>query len=218
MADTSELMRAERQAFIELLETLTPDEWAAQSLCSAWTVQDVAAHVAWSPVVRPGQAVRELVRSGLRINKMNADAARRWSQRGPAAILQQMRSNMQTGATPVGTGPELGLADAVIHQLDIRRPLGRPRKIPEEAFVAVADLQTGLRWPSTIVVGGSVRKRLEGIRLVADDTSWTFGDGEEVCGSREALILMLTGRPVHQGELTGPGLSRLRAQGLRMTS
>lgn len=63
----------------------------------------------------------------------------------------------------------------------------------------MADLQVSVRWPSTIEVGGSVRRRVRGVRLVADDTSWTFGDGDDVRGSREALLLMLTNRPVRQG-------------------
>jgi uncharacterized protein (TIGR03083 family) len=209
MADLGELLQAERQAFIELLETLTADEWAVPSLCAGWTVQDVAAHVAWMPALSAGQAVREMARSGFRINAMIAETALRWSARGPAAILEQLRTITRTGAVPVGTSPQIGLADAVIHQLDIRRPLSRPRPVPQAAFTAVADLQVSVRWPKTIVVGGSVRRRLRGVRLEADDIPWAFGDGEQVRGSREALLLLLTNRPVAQGELAGPGVARL---------
>jgi uncharacterized protein (TIGR03083 family) len=209
MADIGELLRAERQALIELLETLSADEWAVPSLCAGWTVQDVAAHVAWMPALSAGQAVRELARSGFRINAMIAATALRWAARGPAAILEQLRTITRTGAVPVGTSPQIGLADPVIHQLDIRRPLRRPRPIPQDAFTAVADLQVRVRWPSTMVVGGSVRRRVRGVRLVAEDTSWSFGDGEDVRGSREALLLLLTNRPVGQGELAGPGVARL---------
>jgi uncharacterized protein (TIGR03083 family) len=41
-----ELTATERLAFVDLLEGLTPEQWATPSLCSAWTVQEVAAHVA----------------------------------------------------------------------------------------------------------------------------------------------------------------------------
>ncbi|MGZ8750310.1 MAG: maleylpyruvate isomerase family mycothiol-dependent enzyme, partial [Pseudonocardia sp.] len=54
-------------------------------------------------------------------------------------------------------------------------------------------------------VGGSVQRRIHGLRLVADDLDWSWGQGPEVHGSAEALILMLTGRPVGAEELTGPG-------------
>lgn len=62
MNEIAELLRAERLTLIELLETLTEDEWATQSLCEFWTVQDVAAHVAWMPALSPTQAARELAR------------------------------------------------------------------------------------------------------------------------------------------------------------
>jgi uncharacterized protein (TIGR03083 family) len=209
MDEIAELLRAERLALIELLETLAPDEWAAPSLCGGWTVQDVAAHVAWMPALSPAQAARELARRGFRINAMIAQTAHRWSARGTGAILEQLHTTMRTGALPVGASPRIGLADAVIHQLDIRRPLARPRPIAEAAFVAVAELQLSVRWPSTIVVGGSARRRVRGMRLVAEDSRWTFGEGAEVRGSREALLLMLTNRPFRQGELVGPGVARL---------
>ena len=210
MADIAELLRAERLALIELLETLKADEWTVPSLCGGWTVQDVAAHIAWMPALSAKRAALELARRGFRINTMIAETAHIWSAQGPDAILEQLRVTMRTGAVPVGTSSLIGLADAVIHQLDIRRPLARPRPIPEAAFTAVADLQVSVRWPSTVVVGGSVRRRIRGVRLVADDNGWTFGAGAEVRGSPEAILLMLSNRPLRQGELTGPGSERLR--------
>ena len=74
----------------------------------------------------------------------------------------------------------------------------------------MADFQVRVRWPSTMVVGGSVRRRIRGVRILSDDESWSHGSGEEVRGSPEALLLMLTGRPVGEDELTGPGARRLR--------
>ena len=209
VADIGQLIRTERRALIELLESLTPDQWAAPSLCTGWTVQDIAAHIAWMPALPAGQAVRELARSRLRINRMIGDTAIRWSNRGTSAILEQLLRNVETGATPLGASPVIGLADAVIHQLDIRRPLDRPRPTPKDAFIAVAELQARLRWPSSVVIGGSVHRRIQGVRLVADDLDWSYGAGDEVHGSSEALLLMLTNRPIGEDELTGRGVSRL---------
>ena len=39
-----ELARDERLAFADFLAGLTPEQWAAPSLCAGWTVRDVAAH------------------------------------------------------------------------------------------------------------------------------------------------------------------------------
>ncbi len=178
--DVADLVRTERLALVDLLETLTDSEWETQSLCSAWRVQDVAAHLAWAPALPILAGLPALVRAGFRVNRFIADSAVRWSSRGRPAILEQLRSNAATGVRPTGMPPAAALSDALVHGLDIRRPLG-----------------------------GSVRRRLRGLRLVAVDTGWSHGRGDEVRGGREALLLALHGRPVRPGELTGPGASRL---------
>ena len=214
MGEVSELIRSERLALIDLLETLTPGEWATPSLCSAWTVQDVAAHLAWAPALPMPRATVELVRSGFRINAMIADSAVRWSGRGTAAILDQLRTNAADGAKPFGMPEESALADAVAHALDIRRPLDRPRPIPQEAFAHAAHFFVGpsSRWPLSVVVGGGARERIDGLHLGADDLDWSYGQGQEVHGSAEALMLLLTGRVVEPDEFSGPGSAQLRAR------
>ncbi len=212
MTDVWALIRSERLALIDYVETLTPEEWATPSLCRGWTVQDVAAHLAWAPAVSATEALAELLRAGFRPNKFNADSAVRWSRRGTAAILDQLRTNAANGAKPLGVPRDAALVDAVVHSLDIRRPLGQPRSIPQEAFGPAADFCVGTRWPASVMVGGSVRRRIEGLRLVAEGLDWSWGDGPEVRASGEALILVLTGRPVATDELNGPGAAILYAR------
>ena len=204
MTALPELVRAERVAFLGLLETLTPQEWACPSLCAAWTVQEVAAHLAVASIEPPWHTLA-LVARFRSLNRANAEAARVWARRGPGAILTQLRANAADGARPFGVSPVLALADAVVHGLDVRRPLGRYRAVPPEAFVRVADTTLALRGPLTVVVGGSPRERVRGVRLVAEGIDWRHGEGPEVRGSPEALILLLNGRPVGRDELSGPG-------------
>jgi len=211
MGELSGLVRSERLALIEFLETLTPDEWAVPSLCSGWTVQDVAAHLAWAPALRPLEAMLGLVRGGFRLNRVNADHARLWSSRGREAILEQLRVNAAKGLRPPGTPEGAALADAVCHFVDIRRPLGKSGPVNEEAFPVVADFFAGLRWPLTITIGGNARM-VQGLRLVADDVDWSHGTGPEVHGRAESLLMLLAGRPVGADELTGPGADALYAR------
>lgn len=42
---TWETIADERRALADQLDGLTPEQWATPSLCSAWTVHDVAAHL-----------------------------------------------------------------------------------------------------------------------------------------------------------------------------
>lgn len=211
MTDVANLIRQERVALIDLLRTLGPDEWATPSLCTGWTVQDVAAHLAWAPASGVRETTLALVRGGFRLNKINAELAVNWSRRGPAAILDQLAVNAASGAKPPGVPADAALVDAVVHALDIRRPLDEPRPVPREAFERAADFCLRLRRPLSILTG-SARERAAGLRLVAQDSAWSHGQGPEVRGSADALILVLTGRPVGSDELTGPGADRLSAR------
>jgi uncharacterized protein (TIGR03083 family) len=213
MTDIKELIRTERQALVEFLETLTPEEWATQSLCGEWTVQDVAAHLAVASSMSAPAVMGSFVRSGFRINRSNAENARIWAQRGTDAILEQLRTVTANDAKPIGVPPRAPLADVLVHGLDIRRPLGKAGlPLDPEAFVLAADWTAGLRWPSTVLIGGSVRERIAGVRLVADDVEWSYGDGPEAHGSAETMLMLLYGRPIGPTELTGHGAQTIYAR------
>jgi uncharacterized protein (TIGR03083 family) len=212
MADLGGIIRSERLALIDFLDSLSPDEWATPSLCDGWTVQDVAAHLAVAPSAAPHAAFVALARGGFRLNRMIADMAVRYASRGPGPILDQLRINAETGAQPFGLPKQAPLTDALVHGLDIRRPLGASRVVTGEAFAPAADWLAGQRWPLTVPLGGKVRKTVAGLRLVAGDVGWSHGEGPEVRCSAEAILLLLTGRAVGRTELTGPGAAELHSR------
>jgi uncharacterized protein (TIGR03083 family) len=208
MSETStlpDLTRAHREGFIETLEALGPDEWLRPSMCAEWRVVDVAAHLAWAPVLGAGAGAVAMARYGFSMNRMIARSAIEWSSRGHEAILDQLRDNARSGARPVGMPPVAALADAVMHGLDVRRPLGLPGQVPPTSLAPLADFTLGTPWPMNAVVGGSARRRVAGVRLVATDVAWGHGEGPELRGSAEALLLLLFGRRPEPGELGGPG-------------
>jgi uncharacterized protein (TIGR03083 family) len=211
-AAVRDLTHAHRQDFVDTLETLTPEQWQAPSLCSEWRVVDVAAHLAWAPVLGAGAGAAATVRHGFSMNRMIARSAVGWSDRGRDAILARLRDNARTGAAPIGMPPVAALADAVVHGMDVRRPLGLPSRVPVEALGPLAGFALGTPWPLNAVVGGSARRRVAGVRLVATDTDWTHGSGPDVLASVETLLLLLYGRPVARSELTGPGAPGLFAR------
>ncbi len=94
------------------------------------------------------------------------------------------------------------MTDNMIHQQDIRRPLGMPRRIPSERLRTALDFA---RYAPTI--RGAWRAR--GVRLVADDLAWSHGRGPEVRGSGEALLMMMGGRRAALDDLSGPGQPKL---------
>jgi uncharacterized protein (TIGR03083 family) len=113
------------------------------------------------------------------------------------------RHNIRKGIARV-IKPDEGLVDHLIHHQDVRRPLARPRVMPEDRLVAALRVIPGLAG----FVGA--KKRVAGLRLVATDIGWSHGDGPEVTGAGEAILLAASGRPVACAELEGEGLDRLR--------
>ena len=75
----------ERQALLELLETLTPEQWNAPSLCAGWRVRDVVAHMVSETRMTVAQVGWGLITSGFRINNYIAKDARR---RGAAPVTK----------------------------------------------------------------------------------------------------------------------------------
>jgi hypothetical protein len=103
--------------------------------------------------------------------------------------------------------PQESLVDHIVHQQDMRRPLGLPRKVPAERLLAALGVVTV--YPG---VGGAAgaKNRARGLRLAATDVNWSYGKGPGVRGTGEALLLALTGRPIMLDELTGDGVPALR--------
>lgn len=54
------------------------------------------------------------------------------------------------------------------------------------------------------------KKNARGLKPVATDSDWTAGNGPQVSGPGEALLMAVAGRPHAFGELRGEGLPTLR--------
>ena len=95
------------------------------------------------------------------------------------------------------------LGEVVVHGDDIRRPLGISHHTPEAALAIVAD-----SWKKTNILIGT-KKRIAGLRLKATDATWAYGDGPEIEGPFQSLVLAMTGRTQVLGDLSGAGVSVL---------
>lgn len=187
----------ERDALADILDTLEAEQWRAQSLCEAWTVRDVAAHVAWQDVRLP-QAVIPLLRARFRPDVMIRDTAIRapWS---PQQIIGRIRALRGRRAKPPFVSDLEPLIDILVHTQDICLPLGIEQQPAHEAVL--------LALPRVIELNegrGRLRAPLRGVRLVATDADWTHGEGEkEVQGPLAYLLLTLAGREAAHARLSG---------------
>lgn len=202
-----ELMDSERLALTEFAAGLTADEFEVQSLCAAWRVRDVLAHVAWGSTHPPLKTVVAVVRGGFRANAVNAKLSRQWGDLPTDQIVAHLRGAVGARTRTPGTRPVDVLADLLVHDLDLRVPLGRPRPPPVPAYRLALQRYVAMGWPLSMAFGRNPKATARGFRLVAEDIGWSHGEGPDVTGRSTALLLALTGRPVDGGEFAGEGAS-----------
>lgn len=205
--DTFAEIAEERRAMADLLSRLTPEQRSTQSLCSQWSVHDVAAHLVTPLEVSiPKFMVAMLICRGS-FDRANLRLTREQAARPFAEIVNLLRSKADTRFTPPGAGPEAPLTDVLVHGLDITWPLGLTRPIPGER------LEKALTFLTSPAARGLVPKgALNGLRIVAEDVDWAHGDGPTVSGTAEALLLALTGRAPALRHLNGDGMATLRSR------
>jgi uncharacterized protein (TIGR03083 family) len=188
----------EREDFAELLAGLSPEQWEQPSLCEHWRVRDVVAHVLSFEELGRWEVVRRFVKGGLLTNRVNAIGVAEYAKRTPEQLTELMRASIPPRGFTTGFGGMIALVDGMIHQQDIRRPLGISRVIPPQRLQRV--LKLALRAPA---LRGAWRAR--GVRLVATDVDWSHGKGPEVSGPGEALLMAMAARPDALNQLAGPG-------------
>ncbi|GAA3713858.1 maleylpyruvate isomerase family mycothiol-dependent enzyme [Microlunatus aurantiacus] len=201
--DLMPLAEEERADLLALLRELTPAQWEAQSLCTEWRIRDVATHVVSYDELSKAATVATFVRGGLRIGKVNDIALSRYRGLDPAGIIDLVARNQRPNGLPSGFMGGIALTDGTIHHQDIRRALGLPRVIPEHRLVSVLSFWLGA---PTLPSKGNAK----GLRLVATDVDWTAGDGPEVTGPGEAILMAAAGRTEALDDLSGDGLVMLR--------
>jgi uncharacterized protein (TIGR03083 family) len=194
--------RAERADLASFLQSLSPEQWEAPSLCERWRVRDVAAHVLSYDELGPAGLLRRAVKGRLLLDRVNAVGVADYSRRSPEELVALAQAHVEPSGLPAAFGGMIALLDGMIHQQDMRRPLGMPRHIPPDRLRAA--LQCALFAPA---VRGVWRAR--GVRLVATDLDWSAGRGPEVRGPGEALLMVMAARRGVVSELSGPGQPKL---------
>jgi uncharacterized protein (TIGR03083 family) len=198
-----DLIRTERLSLADLLESLDDEQWRTRSLCAEWTVHDVAAHLLMTPVgqPRPWAMTKALVRARGHLWTAGRDVAIAYGRRPHAELVSGLRAHAASRTKPVFVADANILLDLLVHGQDIAVPLGVHRAIPPAAGRVGLDRVWSMGWPF------HARRRLEGVRLCAEDGSWEAGAGPEVVGPAAALLLLATERTAAALPLlAGPGL------------
>ena len=176
----------ERAWMADFLESLPEEDWDRPSLCDAWTVRDVGAHLTFAQ-----STLREVlgpaVRAGFRYDVFVRDSARR-SPLTHEEIVAKIRSFIGSRRRVSFITDLEPLIDILVHNQDISRPLGVEHRMPPDAAAAAAD---------RIIATPAMLRRWKlprGVRLAATDTDWSYGDGDDVRAPMESHLMFLTGR------------------------
>lgn len=176
----------QRADLADLLTGLTLDSWDTPSLCSGWSVRDVAAHLTHLHAgARPMMVAA--VRSGFRFNAM-MDQLVAADDRTPDELIVALRAMVGSRRRPPGRTPLDPLMDVVVHGQDIAVPLGIDRPLPASAAVTVANHLWRMRFPVNPSRG------LAGYRLIAEDADFAVGSGARLRAPIRDLVLVLSGR------------------------
>jgi uncharacterized protein (TIGR03083 family) len=202
--DLFPLIADERRGLADLLEGLDDEQLATASLCAGWTVQTVGGHLTagWNVSI-PRFAFAMVRHRGF--DGANDEMAKALGRRPVAEIAADLRDHADHHFTPPGFGAEAPLTDVLLHGLDIRRPLGLPRAIPGDRAGVTLGLLTskkGRRFGPA--------KGVDGLSFRDTDLDWSWGDGPEVSGPTDALLLGLGGRAAGLDDLGGDGLAAFR--------
>ncbi|GAA1169880.1 maleylpyruvate isomerase family mycothiol-dependent enzyme [Pseudonocardia alaniniphila] len=195
----------ERRRIADLIDELNADQLGTPSLCEGWTVRTVAAHLVAATTPSKLSFVGELLRHRGDAHATNDTIARRIAAEPAGEIATRLRRNADSRFAPPFVGARGPLTDVLVHGGDMRLPLGLPHA-PDPAHVrpALEFVTTGRP------VGFVPRGRLRGLRLVATDLDWTWGDGAAIEGRGIDLLMAACGRHVVLANLTGPGAAVLQ--------
>lgn len=200
-ADVLTLVAHERADLADFLDTLTPQQWDAPSLCAGWTVQALVAHVVSYDELSWAATFRRFARGRFIPDRVNELGVAEYA-RSPQELVGLLRAHQRPRGVPAAFGGMIGLLDGMIHHQDIRRPLGLPRDIPHDRLRAALRL---------VLLAPPIRalNRARGLTLVATDLDWSRGSGPEVRGPGEALLMAISGRGHALADLSGPGHAQL---------
>jgi uncharacterized protein (TIGR03083 family) len=194
---------------VALGHSLTPEQWIAPSLCDGWRVCDVYGHMTYGGAT-PMRRVLPVLLLRYRGNLNKGSAAESVRYANEHSQHDVMAEFERSSHHPVGIGKVIKASelhmDHIVHEMDIRRPLGLGTEWTPGDLRAALDAAVRTKTPLI-----APAKSASGLHLVATDLDWSYGptDGPEVEGPAESLLLAMCGRPAGLAALQGQGVAEL---------
>ncbi len=195
-----------RRQTADWLDTLDDAQLDHPSLCGRWRVRDVAGHLTAAVTLGNGALLRQVLRRRGNVHRANADLAVAEARRPATELAARLRDHADTPFAPPVVGARGPLTDLLVHDGDMRIPLGLSLRVEPEAATVALGFLTGS------APGFVPRGRLRGLRLVASDLGAAWGDGAEIVGAARDLMMAVCGRRATLHRLSGPGAAVLASR------
>ena len=202
------LIADNRRQIADMFAGLDERQWEQTSLCTSWTVRQLAGHLILPFSVSLPRMIAGVIANRGSFDRFSVKASSKLAEQPTAQIIKVLRGNAESRFTPPGLGPAAPLTDTSIHLRDAARPLGLDVSPPLSTWRLVLDFLVSPPAKRAFVPA----TRLTGLTFRATDQDWSSGTGAEIAGPREALAMAMAGRVPALADLTGPGVDTLRAR------
>lgn len=200
MREWTQVARA-RNDFADMIEGLTARQLEQSTYCAEWNPQQILCHLTGFAESTFMSFFNSMRRARFNFDVAAQSMAGALSDRPVDHVIASLRARATKSAAMPMFPEALVVSDVLIHTQDVRRPLQLEGSIDPDLTQVALNFITGHKMAESFVE----RRPLEGVRLTATDASWAWGDGPEISGSSEALLMAIAGRPVLD-DLSGEGL------------
>ena len=208
--DYTALLWDESRDISEFLGEIDDSDFDQASLCENWRVRDFMSHMLVGHTTPMPRMLGMLARYRFNVPRGSLELSREYGSEHSPDEIRSAWSEVVEDRVARGIGRVIpdkeGFTDHLIHHQDMRRPLGRERAISPDRLTAALDAL-----PS---IGGFLKskQRMKGLTWTAEDVDWAHGEGPEIKGPAEALIMAAGGRTASLDELFGDGLETLKGR------
>lgn len=200
--DIRAAIAAERRELATVFTDMDEEIWNGPSLCAGWRPREVLAHMTMPFRLSKRQFAAGMLVARGNFNRMADRHARRAAAgQTPEQLVECLRDNAEFEWKPPGGGFVGALSHDVIHGLDITTAAGLDRRVPADRLRIVLDAVK----PRQVKYFGV---DLDGVSLRATDLDWSYGTGTELRGPAQDLLLVLCGRTLPAGHVTGEPADR----------
>ena len=173
------------------------------SWCTGWRVRDVLGHVVQNAEATQLSMFWQIFRNPVRPDRVVDRLARKLGAEPVPELVERLRLAADRQFRLIGTPPEMGLGDLLVHQVDALRPAGIDPDPPTADVLLVLDVYK--KWRRRVFHAVPHRD----VTLVATDSKWCSGTGPEVRAKTIDLLMLVANRRQVIDRLEGPGLAHL---------